>query len=498
MARKRVRCENCKGLFPAEQIRRYNSSIVDAAGNYLKALNACCTTCAIPYETAIAAYQAKRAAEQDKQIAAQRKRDQEREEAVLNKRATEHTQASFNAGVKAALPPDEDQAASDIKLWRTAQQDGPLPESPLDRFVLYPSLNALLDSAEQPPEYEPPLLHNWDTLFANREQAIAYENHKRHETLMRHSAVSQAWEGMGPDNNEMENVPLLSFQEVRKFLQTDWNEGARIVEESMESLEAPATVDIRRRGLWSSDGNDLSVNRYLAGQHETMWRTSKRRAVQGFTRVRIVVDLGTSCGACDNIICTVRPVAPESLFWRGAAAAALAESLETAGYSVEIVAGAAFRKLNSTRNERSKIAFSDPSDPRSVITNPDGSYARVSIPNENTVAIAVVVKDFDEPLNAARLASCTASVLLTRRVILAEILSKATYTTDLGTLDSLENPRIVQALGLKAEGNVATVFVNDWVLTKVLANAWVKGTLYGLQYDKTGLTPTEDQDQEAS
>jgi hypothetical protein len=58
----------------------------------------------------------------------------------------------------------------------------------------------------------------------------------------------------------------------------------------------------------------------------------------------------------------------------------------------------------------------------------------------------------------------------------------------------MQNPRVVEVLGLEQESNVATVYVNDWVLTKTLANAWVKGTLYGLQYDKSGLElPQEDE-----
>jgi hypothetical protein len=175
------------------------------------------------------------------------------------------------------------------------------------------------------------------------------------------------------------------------------------------------------------------------------------------------------------------------MFWRGAAAAALAESLESAGYSVEIIAGAAFRKVNSVRGFREGIEHRKWDETR---------QQTVFVPyrGANTAAFAVTVKDFDEPLNAARLASCTASVLLTRRVMLARIASRSTANTDFGTLDQMQNPRVVEAFGLEQESNVATVYVNDWVLTKTLANAWVKGTLYGLQYDKSGLELPQEEE----
>jgi len=409
-------------------------------------------------------------AKQDKEQAEQKAKDDERrlrikqvKEKHLNTFAGEHTQTSFANGVKAALPKDDEESRS-VHLWRTAQGQGPLPPQDTDLFEKYESLDSFLEAAQEaavrPSTYD------------------YYVSRFEHQSLMKRSPVSTEWEGMDTE---------LTFPEVCKFLQSEWNEGASKIEESMESLEAPVTRDIRRRGRWAEDGTDISVDRYLSGDTDRMYRTSRRQSLPGFTRVRIVVDLGSSCGACDNIVCTVEPVDPESLFWRGAAAAALAESLEAAGYSVEIIAGAAFRKVNSQRSFREGFEH----------RRWDGALQRtVLLPYQgaNTAAFAVTVKDFDEPLNAARLASCTASVLLTRRVMLARIASRSTAETDFGTLDQMQNPRVVEALGLEQESNVATVYVNDWVLTKTLANAWVKGTLYGLQYDKSGLElPQEDE-----
>lgn len=410
-------------------------------------------------------------AKQDKSEAEQKAKDDERrlrikraKEEELNTFAGVHKQESFADGVKAALPKDEEDSRS-VHLWRTAQGQGPLPPQDTDLFEKYESLDSFLEAAQEAPVLPPAYHPDFPGKF-------------EHKNLMMRSPVSYEWEGVGKE---------LTFQEVCKFLQSEWNEGASKIEESMESLEAPVTRDIRRRGRWAEDGTDISVDRYLAGDMDRMYRTSRRQSVPGFTRVRIVVDLGSSCGACDNIVCTVEPVDPESLFWRGAAAAALAESLEAAGYSVEIIAGAAFRKVNSPRSFREGFEYRlwDNALQRTVFVPYRGA---------NTAAFAVTVKDFDEPLNAARLASCTASVLLTRRVMLARIASRSIAETDFGTLDQMQNPRVVEALGLEQESNVATVYVNDWVLTKTLANAWVKGTLYGLQYDKSGLElPQEDE-----
>lgn len=104
-----------------------------------------------------------------------------------------------------------------------------------------------------------------------------------------------------------------------------WEEGAKTIQRMKESIKlelAPRTI--KRYTHWREDaGDDLSIDRFERGQ--PFWRSSRRDRNTGPGGITIAVNLSAAAFRT-----------PESLFWRGAAAAIIADVCEAAGYAVEI------------------------------------------------------------------------------------------------------------------------------------------------------------------
>jgi hypothetical protein len=117
--------------------------------------------------------------------------------------------------------------------------------------------------------------------------------------------------------------------DVSALLADGWREGG----ERALALAADLTANlsparsIRRRQCWADDGDALDVDRLWAGQVDTMWRTSRREATAGVSTLRIALAWGA------NYTTTAA-----DMFWPGAAALALADLAEAAGYRAEVVA----------------------------------------------------------------------------------------------------------------------------------------------------------------
>jgi hypothetical protein len=265
------------------------------------------------------------------------------------------------------------------------------------------------------------------------------------------------WEGM---------AQRMAWPAVRAFLASGWPEGAKKIAEDMEAVQAPVGRDIRRRGVWADDGPELSRDRIDDGHMETPWRASVKQRTFGPSKVRIVVDLGSECSACGTVFHDAAYIPQDGLFWRGAAAACLSQSLEDAGYQVEILGAWAIAQ----------------------VAGRDGLLAR-----------SVVVKEQDEFTDVSRIASVCSCTATYRRAAMLEHLATATYKVNErhGSMVEVEtSPQVQVALGLAEEGWV-TVFVSDWVLSKAMANAWVRGALYGIESPRTGHTAeTYDLDEE--
>lgn len=104
--------------------------------------------------------------------------------------------------------------------------------------------------------------------------------------------------------------------------------GAQKVAVMRDSICAslPRAVGVNRVRVRGTFGDDLDIHAINRGDFGTAWSTAKRRIKVGTSVVRIVIDI---CGNAD--------VTADTLAWRGVAGLSLAQVMQSAGYSVEIV-----------------------------------------------------------------------------------------------------------------------------------------------------------------
>lgn len=124
---------------------------------------------------------------------------------------------------------------------------------------------------------------------------------------------------------------LRTQQDARDILDRGWQSGSDRLQSIMREITPPTVKSRQRRVTWRDDGDELSIDRAMRGQWDSAWRTSRRVWTAGPTTVTLVAGWG---GNCDKT--------PEQLFWRSAAAAALTDVLESAGYRVRLIAGCSF------------------------------------------------------------------------------------------------------------------------------------------------------------
>lgn len=138
--------------------------------------------------------------------------------------------------------------------------------------------------------------------------------------LFLHTQYRGGWYGAGCGNGD----------DVQKLLRDGWTEGRQRVDAFMAKLgdvEA-MPLDIRRRITRCDFGDHLDIGDVYAGRMATAWTRARRKSAQGPKHVDLLA----------NMICAAGDSA-EVLFWRGAAAVALCDKLEAAGYMVRLVVG---------------------------------------------------------------------------------------------------------------------------------------------------------------
>lgn len=121
---------------------------------------------------------------------------------------------------------------------------------------------------------------------------------------------------------------LKSTAQLDALMMEGWREGGVKLSELASALTAdiPASKSRRRRARWADDGDDLDVDKALAGDWDTAYRVCKREITSGSSTLELIVPWGGNCFA------TV-----DELFWGGAVAVVLTDILENAGYSVRLV-----------------------------------------------------------------------------------------------------------------------------------------------------------------
>lgn len=104
-------------------------------------------------------------------------------------------------------------------------------------------------------------------------------------------------------------------------------QGVARIESLAEKITAPTPRSRRRKPRRGAQGDDLDMQRVWQGDLEHAWTEVKREQTVGPARVLIAVNVaGSACVDAAEFAC------------RGAAALALASALQTAGFTVSIVA----------------------------------------------------------------------------------------------------------------------------------------------------------------
>lgn len=152
--------------------------------------------------------------------------------------------------------------------------------------------------------------------------------------------------------------------DVIRTIDAGWPEGQASVQALLDKVSAAEAtpVDRRRRLSRSDTGDALDMGAVYRGRLDIAWTRATRRASYGPQKIDLLANMICS-GVADSSV----------LQWRGAAAIALADKLEAAGYMVRIVVGF-------------------------------GGETEVG---HQTVSCRICVKDYDKPLDIATAAAVT-------------------------------------------------------------------------------------------
>lgn len=122
-----------------------------------------------------------------------------------------------------------------------------------------------------------------------------------------------------------ENLP--SWEKVEERALKSWEEGMallKVYRDRLKDMPLPKLKARQQFTAWQHDeGDEFDHDRFMQGLPP--WRSKKREAGDGPACVTIVIDTTSHAGRAST-----------DLFWRGAAALALAEILDEKGYGTEI------------------------------------------------------------------------------------------------------------------------------------------------------------------
>lgn len=133
--------------------------------------------------------------------------------------------------------------------------------------------------------------------------------------------AGHGWCGTGTAMKEGETPTQTTLRLIRE----GWDEGVKLMDSVAGSVEIPTPLSIRRRNVWSDQGDEVEMQRVWQGQLDTAWRRVAKPLGMGPKRVRVVID-SIASGGLDE----------EKMRWRGVAAMKLADALINAGYSVQV------------------------------------------------------------------------------------------------------------------------------------------------------------------
>jgi len=156
---------------------------------------------------------------------------------------------------------------------------------------------------------------------------------------------------------------------VLEIRERGWPDGYKRAQETIgEIAELPQLMDFRRKRRFADHGDQIHMDRVMAGRLDIAWESRKREASAGMGMgvTRIMVGIGATAS-----------YSAEQMYWRGAVACLLADALEMSGRPVEIIA-------------YSHVA---------------GSYPRYKHKNRCDI---ITLKQADQMLDIDTIAACTA------------------------------------------------------------------------------------------
>jgi hypothetical protein len=168
------------------------------------------------------------------------------------------------------------------------------------------------------------------------------------------------------DGGNWFGMPSLSA--LRYAVEHSWPEGLQKIEENMREVHVPAVGCIKRRRVRRDFGDHVDIHRVYAGDLNRAWLATERRIQHGLGRDHVTI-LVANCGSASRSL--------SQMFWRGAAASALARMFESSGRRVQIV-GFMYSK---------------------------GTYRKAP---RGYNAVSFVLKEYDAPLDLNRVAATTA------------------------------------------------------------------------------------------
>lgn len=155
---------------------------------------------------------------------------------------------------------------------------------------------------------------------------------------------------------------------VRDAAKSEWADGLATLDRFLADLvdsDIPSPVSRKRRMRYDeTNGDEIDYDRLRSGQD--FWRTTQRQNTHGPATITILVD-----------ICANGGMTAEALGWRGAAAVALTDILESAGYRVALWAIDTTERAHTDQTGRMVACqlkdYSDPMD-RSTLVNSTSAW----------------------------------------------------------------------------------------------------------------------------
>lgn len=125
---------------------------------------------------------------------------------------------------------------------------------------------------------------------------------------------------------------VASYGEVTRIFREGWESGVKRMMGNMSGIETPVTAtSIKRRKIRGDNGDDYDWQAGEQGMHDVAWTRPVLRRVAMSRTVTLF---------CDLLAKSTLDTKADEFYWRGAAILFLADSLNEAGYNVQIIAGA--------------------------------------------------------------------------------------------------------------------------------------------------------------